>query len=201
MTIGGDFLGEGALLDLPDLGHELGRHEDGQHVLSANHIRGIPIPVRCARATVGLVLAALAAAEEEILAVDFLDGHPADGAQQHCGADEHADAWCWHGLGAQLQHAGLCGGHGAFPARGAADLAQGRGHRAGHRRHGCPHGCACGRRCHGHLYRPPECRLLGPREYLRQTQAIGCQPDLSDDVANGLRLALAARLHGHRAAG
>lgn len=81
MTIGGDFLGEGALLDLPDLGHELGRHEDGQHVLSANHIRGIPIPVRCARATVGLVLAALAAAEEEILAVDLLDGYPADGAQ------------------------------------------------------------------------------------------------------------------------
>jgi multidrug transporter EmrE-like cation transporter len=201
MTIGGDFLGEGALPDLLDLGHELGRHEDGQHVLPADHIRGIPIPVRCARAVVGLALAAPATSEEEVLAVDFLDGHPADGTQQHCGADEHADARCRHGLGAQLQHAGLCGGYGAFPARGAVDLAQGRGYRAGHRRHGCPHGCACGRRCHGHLHRPPQCCLLGPREHLRQAQALGCQPDFPDDVADGLRLALAARLHDRRTAG
>lgn len=62
------------MLDLSDLGHELGRHEDGEFVLPAHYLCGVPIFVRCGRPVVGLALAAPAAAEEEVLAVDFLTG-------------------------------------------------------------------------------------------------------------------------------
>ena len=180
--------------NLVDLGLKLGRHENGEHLLSADFI--CDVAIRDGRIDfIGVrLLAKNSLSRQKISPVDNFDGRLNARDKQHRRANRYAINQRGHGGSLELHRAAVDSNFGALHAERTIDAAEMLRNFLGDSRIVCVNGLARRRRfdcgVHNNFWR----NSYGGCEHHRQIEIEQRQHGSADDVANGFRRNRTGRL-------